>query len=270
MDINEFYVDENEKPLDKLVVDGGFCGIFRSIAVVGDSLASGEFEGTDPETNTTTFHDMYDYSWGQYLARMAGTTVRNFSRGGMSAIGYTVNFAYQNRLWDADKACQAYIIALGANDITQMVNGQIEFGDVSDINLDNYVFNKKSFVGCYAEIIQRYKAIQPDAKFFLMTIPRGCASSDERRVFEDKHAELLYKLAEIFDNTYVLDMRKYSPEWDSEFKKNYMLGGHMNPMGYQLAAKMVASYIDYIVRKNPADFKQVGFIGTPYKNTKSV
>lgn len=270
MDIKDFYVGENEKPLDKLVTDGGFCGIFRSITCVGDSLSSGEFEGTHPETGATTFNDLYDYSWGQYLARMAGTKVQNFSRGGMSAVGYTVNFAYQQRLWDADKATQAYIIALGANDISQILAGKIEFGDVSDINLENYVFNKKTFVGCYGEIIQRYKIIQPRAKFFLMTFPRDCGSSEERRALEDKHAELLYKLAEVFDNTYVLDMRKYSPEWDPEFKKNYMLGGHMNPMGYALAGKMVASYIDYIIRKNPADFKQVGFIGTPHVNTKSV
>ena len=55
MDIKDFYVGENEKPLDKLVCDGGFCGIFRSITCVGDSLSSGEFEGTNPETGATTF-----------------------------------------------------------------------------------------------------------------------------------------------------------------------------------------------------------------------
>ena len=270
MDIKDFCVGENEKPLDKLVTDGGFCKIFRSITCVGDSLASGEFEGTNPETGATTYHDMYEYSWGQFLARMAGITVQNFSRGGMSAAPYVVNFAYENRLWDADKATQAYIIALGINDLKHIINGAIEFGDVSDINLDNYVYNKKTFVGCYAEIIQRYKIIQPKAKFFLMTIPRDFRMPQEKSVLADKHSELLYKLAEIFDNTYVLDMRKHSPEWTPEFMEKYMLGGHMNPMGYALVATMVASYIDYIIRKNPKDFKQVGFIGTPYENTKSV
>jgi hypothetical protein len=42
----------------------------------------------------------------------------------------------------------------------------------------------------------------------------------------------------------------------------------MNPMGYILSAKMIASYIDYIIRHNPDDFKQVGFIGTPYHNAE--
>ena len=44
-------------------------------------------------------------------------------------------------------------------------------------------------------------------------------------------------------------------------KKNFFLG-HMTPTGYVLTARMIESYIDYIIRKNPDDFKQVGFIGT--------
>jgi hypothetical protein len=38
-------------------------------------------------------------------------------------------------------------------------------------------------------------------------------------------------------------------------------------MGYLLTGKMISSYIDWIIRSSPKDFKQVGFIGTPYKNT---
>ena len=38
--------------------------------------------------------------------------------------------------------------------------------------------------------------------------------------------------------------------------------GHLTPSGYIFTAQMVDSYIDYIVRHNPDDFKTVGFIGT--------
>ena len=38
------YFDENEKPFDNIVEDGGFCKIFRTIACIGDSLSSGEFQ----------------------------------------------------------------------------------------------------------------------------------------------------------------------------------------------------------------------------------
>ena len=45
MIINEMLgVSPGEKPLDQLILNGGFCGIFRTIACIGDSLSSGEFE----------------------------------------------------------------------------------------------------------------------------------------------------------------------------------------------------------------------------------
>ena len=84
MNINDFYAIPDEKPLDNLVSDGGFVGIFRSIACVGDSLSSGELESMTPD-GQRGYHDIYDISWGQYIARMAGTKVYNFSRGGMTA-----------------------------------------------------------------------------------------------------------------------------------------------------------------------------------------
>jgi hypothetical protein len=36
----------------------------------------------------------------------------------------------------------------------------------------------------------------------------------------------------------------------------------MNPAGYVLTAKLVDSYIDYIVRHNPKDFEDTAFINT--------
>ncbi len=65
-----------------------------------------------------------------------------------------------------------------------------------------------------------------------------------------------------------LDIRKYGPEYDAEFTKAFFLMGHLNPMGYIFTAKMVASYIDYIIRKNPEDFKKIGFVGS--KHEKSI
>ena len=54
---------------------------------------------------------------------------------------------------------------------------------------------------------------------------------------------------------------------DEKFNSTFRLG-HMTPTGYLLMAKAVMSYIDYIIRNNPDDFSQVGFIGTPYKYRK--
>lgn len=259
MDVKLLLSTPEEKPLDRLVTDGGFCGIFRTIGCIGDSLSSGEFEAVD-ETGQTGYYDYYDYSWGQYLARMAGCRVYNFSRGGMTAETYCKSFAEENGFWNPDKACQAYIIALGVNDV---VNRRGEIGSVKDICSDDYRENRPTFAGYYGQIVQRMKAIQPKARFFFMTIPRGSKDPEVNRI-GDEHAALLYTLAEFFPYSYVLDFRKYAPEYDEDFHKKFFLRGHMNPCGYILTAQMVASYMDYIIRHNMEEFQQVGLIGTPH------
>lgn len=259
MDWQEFYVAKGEKPLDRLVRNGGFCRVFRSIACIGDSLSSGEFESNEEAgAPKKGWHDMFEYSWGQYMARAAGCKVCNFSRGGMTAKEYVESYAEKMGWWDPSLACQAYIIALGVNDL--FGRGQ-PIGSVEDIDFSNWENNADTFCGYYAAIIQRIRAFRPDAKFFLMGMP---STGSERDGLRAAHARLLHALAECFDNTYVLDLFAYSPVHDETFKKTFFMGGHLNPMGYIVIAEQVMSYIDYIVRANPSDFAEVGFIGTPY------
>ena len=261
MDIQEFYLKDGEKPLDHILSDGGFTSIFRTIGCVGDSLSSGEHESTDESGTKKGYHDYYEYSWGQYIARAAGCKVYNFSKGGMTAKAYMEKFADEKDFWNPELACQAYIFALGVNDV---LNQGQPVGDVGDIDLADYTKNADTFCGWYARIIQRLKEIQPKARFFLMTMPRGDvrAKDDLRRA----HRELLYKLADLFDYTYVIDLYEYGPVYDETFVKNFYLGGHLNAAGYLLTAKMVMSYIDYLVRSDFASFSQVGFIGKDVHN----
>lgn len=263
MDIRDFYLMEGERPLDNLVSDGGFCGIFRTIGCIGDSLSSGEFEGKK-ENGDKLYYDAFDYSWGQFLARMAGTKVYNFSRGGMTAREYMDSFGEAKNFFDPEKACQAYIIALGVNDVTGILAGKMEFGGIDDVCCDDIEKCGNSFAGRYGELILRYKQISPNAKFFLMTMPHG-AENEQRSELYDRHRKLMYELAEMLGNTYVLDLREYAPVYDSKFRETFFLQGHMNAAGYLLTAKIVASYIDYIIRKNPDDFKKIGFVGSPYE-----
>ena len=51
----------------------------------------------------------------------------------------------------------------------------------------------------------------------------------------------LNALAEHFENSYVINLYEYGPVYDEEFKNNYFLYGHLNPMGYVLTAKLVDS-----------------------------
>lgn len=266
MKLSDIFDISDEKPLDRILNDGGLCGIFRTIGCIGDSLSSGEFESMN-EAGEKGYHDYYEYSWGQYMARTAGLKVYNFSRGGMTAKEYCESFAEENDFWNPEKKCQAYIIALGANDVN-LDGGYL--GEISDIDPKNYKNNKKTFAGYYGQIIQRMKEIQPRAKFFLMTMPLTAPydTKETRNKSYDRQAELMYEMAELFENTYVLDFRKYAVEYDEDFMKLFFLGGHMSPAGYLLTSKMVISYIDYIIRHHMEDFKQAGFIGTPYYNVE--
>ncbi len=260
MELKNYMKIDGEKPLDRIVDDGGFMGIFRTVACIGDSLSSGEFESTNAEMTERGYHDYFEYSWGQYIARAAGCKVYNFSRGGMTASEYWNSFAEANGFWDTDKLAQCYIIALGVNDL---LGQHQELGSVADIDLADYNNNANTFCGYYARIIQRIKSMQPHARFFLMTMP---CESEQYNEGCKAHAKLLYELAELFDYTYVLDFYKYAPTYDDEFKKNFYLGGHLNPMGYILTAKMTMSYIDYLIRQNPEDFAQIPFIGKGVHN----
>ena len=166
MNLNNLLGNENEKPLDNIVTDGGFVGIFRKIACIGDSLSSGEFEAVRESDGAKLYIDRFDYSWGQYLARMSGCTVYNFSLGGMTAKEYVEVFANNMGYFQKDLASNAYIIALGVNDI--MGKGD-EVGSTDDVNLEDYRKNSNTFAGYFASVIQRYKQIQPEGVFFLIT-----------------------------------------------------------------------------------------------------
>ncbi len=249
--------DQNEKPLDNITQDGGFCKIFRTIGCIGDSLSSGEFEYLDEDGKAGGI-DLYDYSWGQYMARECGCKVYNFSRGGMTAREYMKTFAEEKGFWDDDKVCQAYIIALGVNDI---LNEKQELGSVNDIDLNDYHNNKDTFAGWYGAIIQRLKEKQPKARFFLVSMLR-----DQNGPASPEHTKLLYDIAKLFDFTYVLDLEQYAPVYDLEFKKYFFLATHLNAAGYMFTAKIIESYIDYIIRHNMDDFCQIGFVGTEHHN----
>ena len=252
------FADETigEKPLDRIVTGGGLSSIFHKIGVIGDSLSSGEFEGSD-ENNNVTFNDMYDYSWGQVMARDTGAKVFNFSKGGLTAKSFLEDQSGYGA-WEEGKRCQAYIIALGVNDL---LNQKFEVGQPSDVDLADPQKQENNFAYYYGAIIKKIRKIQPDARIFLMTMPHDMY--DGKWEIKNAHRKLLEGMAEYFGGyTYVIDLLEYMPMHDEAFHNNFYLGGHLNPMGYILTARAVESYIDYIIRYNPRDFDKVGFIDT--------
>ena len=252
IDIEKMF-DPNEKPLEKLLPDGGFCGIFRTIGCVGDSLSSGEFQ-TKKADGSWRYTDMFEYSWGQFMARTIGSTVYNFSKGGMTAKRYYTEFAETKGYWDPALACQAYIIALGVNDRNEKL---CPLGSVEDVTAESE--HTDTYAGYYCAIIQKLKTIQPNAKFFLMSPPHN--DDPNRAVKIEKIRDIIYRVAEVFENCYVMDLTRHMPQVDDLQREKFWLYGHLNPLGYVFYSKVIMSYMDYIIRHHIKDFDYVGFIG---------
>ncbi len=261
MDLQNWIIkpDKNEVPLSRLVHDGGYCGIFRTMGFVGDSLTSGEFEAKDAD-GKTHYMDFYDYSWGQHLARMAGCKGTNFSGGGMTAKLFLETYGNHCHCFEKENACSAYILALGVNDL---IIKRWQVGGMQEA-LQEPKEGDTTFSSNYAAIIRRLKEMSPQSKFFLVTMPRQDNDSEENIALRDAHAALMYDFAAHFSNTYVIDLRKYAPVYDANFRERFYMNDHLNAAGYLLTAQMLASYIDYIVRHNMRDFREIGLFGTPY------
>ena len=254
MDITKYYAIPGEEPLDEIKKDGGFFGIFRTVACIGDSLSSGEMESLTEE-GAKGYHDYFEYSWGQYMARAAGNTVYNFSRGGMTAKEYMNSFAEAQGFWDEKLAAQAYVVALGVNDL---LNARMPVGTIDDVRMDETEGEiPDNFAGYYGRLLAKYRAIAPKARFFLMTMPQDGTDNAMKKV----HAALLYQIAAKYPFVYVLDFERYAPRHDAQFHRYFYMGGHLNAAGYQLTAWQTMTYIDWIIRNNPEDFTQVAFIG---------
>lgn len=258
-------MNKDQNPLSQIRHDGGMMNIFRRIGCIGDSLSSGEFEYDN--NGEKGYWDCYEYSWGKQIERITGIEMTNFSRGGLTAFQLykdadekTSPVEEINHLFDKRNIKQGYIIALGVNDmkgkdvLKNVYGGQV--GDPgTDIDLKDYHNNAPSFVGWYAKVIQRLQELEPEAKFFLVTMPDDDGN-------EGPFAKVINNIAGKLKNCYVIDLHKYAPSYDKEFHDRYFCGGHMNAMGYLISAYYIMTYIDWIIRNHMDDFKLVQFIGT--------
>ena len=112
----------------------------------------------------------------------------------MTAKVFIDSFGASKGFYDPDKKCQAYVIAMGVNDITRAVKGEIPFGEVSDFNKDEPEKSAATSIAYYGRIISEIKRIQPKARIFLLTLPREKTSAD-RAPYAKKHREALVEFA---------------------------------------------------------------------------
>ena len=254
----KIYEDEKkELPLEKIISGGGFTNIFNKIACIGDSLTEGAVESTEGED----IYNKQPFSYPRQLERTLNNNVFNMGHSGATTSGWLTYAEGENFLSNSDYKCQAYIIALGTNDIGY--NGSFNGDTNTDIDLSDYNNNANTSVGNYAKIIQKIKEFQPRARIFCCTIPNTRNTLNSRMAANN----LIREIVNLFDNCYLIDLEKYGVKTYevSDWKDKYYKGGHLNTVGYKLFSDMIASYIDYIIRQDPYEFWDVCFIGTDLK-----
>lgn len=253
----------SDNPLEYIKKEAGYGSIIHDWGFVGDSLSSGCtecFKGS----STKIFLDLFEYSWGQRLCKLLGVEGYNFSYSGQTTKGWidgsktppqTTTDAIPNRIWEGAKSNpkQAYTIALGVNDSSLK---QYPVGTTEDIDLSDYNNNAETFVGYYGGIIQRLREIQPNAPIFCVT-----------KMSEDEYNVQIRLITELFEKCYLIDLARYSVSFSGTWSDRYSLGGHKNAAGYQYMAYVMNTYIDWIIRNNWEDFKDIALVGTEYTAT---
>ena len=252
--------DESE-PLTSVSESGGLAGIFPKFGFIGDSLCSGAVAYND---GTWHYPERYYTSWGLYMCREVGSNGTIWAYSGCSTATWWNSYIVDNGRGINNEGVQddnerfsstkiGYVIALGVNDIIASVT----VGDVdTDIDLADYTNNADTFAGKYGRIIQKIKEQQPSAKIFVVTIPAIWAAQAETQGYNG----VIRDMASKFSNVFVIDFYAYLPS-DPQITSDYMYQGHMTTQGYKWIAMAMATYIDYIVRTNPASFKNVALIG---------
>lgn len=265
---NEVGIADSENPLATIIKDSGFAGLIESYACVGDSLTQGVFDITNDVTldfDITSFN-----SYPSQLARITGCKVFNLGNAGATACNSAKSIsdwhswlqtAKYNKWFTDEFKAKAYIFSIGTNDIGyyESFTGDVE----TDIDVNDYNNNDTTTsVGGLATMIQKAKELQPKALIFVETIDNTRNAKPTRDVANEKIRAIAEKL-----NCYLLDMAKYWIQEDEVYNwmSKYQNGGHLNAMGYLLKTQARITYIDWIIRNNLSEFKDVQFIGTNMK-----
>lgn len=128
--------------------------------------------------------------------------------------------------------------------------------EAAAIKLEDYEQNAATYYGNYGKIILKIKEVQPKAKIFILTDPLPAVEAAG-------YNAAVRELSTMFEDVYLVDLFTYgSALYSSGFLIQQKRGGHFNAVGYYLCALIIATYIDWIMKKYPEEFREVEFIGT--------
>lgn len=266
------------------LITGGTETTYTTILTSGNTIVVSYPSANAPQIlfDVTYVNDMYEYSWGQQMARLLGASGYNFSVGGEYCKRWCTG-ANNNRRWGKAQTDlkDVYTLALGVNDrgywlknrtdvvdypcVTAYPN-QSQYGSLTitkaqvlaDIDLDDYNNNANSYAGWYAGIIQRIQSVRKHAHIFCITNPGEGGGKEWNQVIR-----LVVEIMREKYGTYIwlVDLATYNPI-TPEMSQNCSLNGHLSAFGYLYSAYQISTYIDWLIRNNIDAFRGSSLIGT--------
>ena len=201
---------------------------FKNVLCIGDSLTAGRFDYKEGGT-TLEFEDA-NLSWPAFFAAISGRQTTNVGDAGETTKTWWE--IHQNDDLSGHDAC---VIALGRNDY---VTGR----ETTSAERIQYMTN----------IVNKVKADNPQIKIFIRTLINYYTGSGADAVNADMRT-----IAATLPDCYLVDISAYGNLVSGQ--DNY---SHCTAVGYQKWAECYFRYISYIMANNPADFKNVQFVGT--------
>ena len=214
--------------------------MFQTFGVIGDSYASGVIF---PDASVNSYVTVYPLSWGQVLARNAGSECHNFSQDGLMAKTWLTNTAHGKAAMEAENALNLYIICLGINDY---LKATYDLGTSSDIGTQ-----ADSFYGYYSQVISAVKTHAPNAAIICSTMRSGRTSGEASFTADQANAAI-----EAIAAHYGIPCIKPDddPLFVSGYYKNNMSKGHPVAVMYSAMAEAYRRLIEAVMVDNFAYF----------------
>ena len=207
--------------------------LFPRMAVIGDSLSSGEL------VINGQAEDVYSNSWLSFLARKTNASARtHYSQGGLTARGWLNTYLTKMQ---SDTPFNAYFVALGTNDC---FSHPYDIGTVSDES------GSDTFVGYYKQIIDSVRTKAPNCVIF-------CVSTYNNVEAHIPYNQMIKDIADLYDNCFFVDFVGNTQIYTSTGSV-WSDTGHFTTIGYNYVASVIYQLVNDIVDNNPQFFKWFG------------
>ena len=211
--------------------------MFQSLAVIGDSFASG-YVFTDDEHYTQN----YAKSWPQQLGRKFGMNVKNFSYGGAWFGTWMTNSTYGLPALLADETYELYIIAMGINDSDSV--HYVDLGTTADCTNDPEN-NPNTFYGNLAHTVWAIQNKNPKARIILAQL---IGSSQRIR----DHRDAIAYVADLYS---VPCMDLMEADYANDPLYTNMIGSHPTALGISSMAAGISKLIEKTMADNSSYFE---------------